>query len=111
MLQHVNEVVLPHLIAVCELIGIFVIVVSVLKAFYQYVKEIFTHKNTHFKVNLAHGLASGLEFEMAGEILKSVLYHRLDELIILGAVILLRAALALMIHFEVKAEEKHADAK
>ena len=41
---------------------------------------------------------------MAAEILKTVLIHNLDELIILGAVILLRALLSLLIHVEMKSQ-------
>lgn len=39
---------------------------------------------------------------MAAEILKTVLVRDLQELMVLGAVILLRATLSLLIHFEMK---------
>ena len=39
---------------------------------------------------------------MAAEILKTVLVRDLKELLVLGAVILLRALLSLLIHFEMK---------
>ena len=39
---------------------------------------------------------------MAAEILKTVLVHELNELMVLGAVILLRALLSFLIHFEMK---------
>ena len=39
---------------------------------------------------------------MAAEILKTVLVRNLQELVILGAVILLRALLSFLIHFEMK---------
>ena len=44
---------------------------------------------------------------MAAEILKTVLVRNLQELVILGAVILLRALLSLLIHFEMKEEHDH----
>ena len=44
---------------------------------------------------------------MAAEILKTVLVRDLNELMVLGAVILLRALLSLLIHIEMKGE--HAD--
>ena len=111
VIEHVVELILPHIIAICELIGIVVVTISALKAFYQYLKQFITHKNTNFKVELAQGLASGLEFKMAAEILKTVLVRSLDELIILGAVILLRALLSVLIHVEMKADEKTAKEK
>ena len=54
------------------------------------------------QTNLAEGLATGLEFKLAAEILKTVLIQSLDELYILGAVILLRALMSVLIHFEMK---------
>ena len=46
--------------------------------------------------------ALSLEFKMAAEILKTVLVRDLKELLVLGAVILLRALLSFLIHFEMK---------
>ena len=54
----------------------------------------------------ATGLATGLEFKMAAEILNTVLIRELSELYVLGAVILLRAILSVLIHFEMKHNEK-----
>ena len=63
-------------------------------------------KNLDLQFHLASGLATGLEFKMAAEILKTVLVRELSELLILGAVILLRAILSVLIHFEMKKSEK-----
>lgn len=104
VLESVINQSLPVIIAICELIGIFVVTVSAAMAFWGYLKGLITHKSTNFKFELAQGLASGLEFKMAAEILKTVLIHDLDELIILGAVILLRALLSLLIHVEMKGQ-------
>ena len=106
MLEQWIEQILPPIISVCELIGIFVVSVSALQAFYHYIRELITHKPTNFKIKLAQGLASGLEFKMAAEILKTVLVSSWEELIILGAVILLRALLSVLIHFEMKSEHE-----
>ena len=54
------------------------------------------------KFALANGLATSLEFKMAAEILKTVLVREMNELMVLGAVILLRALLSFLIHFEMK---------
>ena len=58
----------------------------------------------NIKFELADGLATSLEFKMAAEILKTVLVRDLNELMVLGAVILLRALLSLLIHFEMRGE-------
>ena len=43
---------------------------------------------------------------MAAEILRTVLVQSMDELYMLGAVILIRALLSLLIHWEIKPHEK-----
>ena len=50
----------------------------------------------------SEGLATGLEFKMAAEILKTVLIKEMSELMVLGAVILLRAFLSVLIRFEMR---------
>lgn len=108
MLHHLIELVLPVIISICELIGIFVVVVSTARAFYSYLKGLVTHRSMNVKFELAQGLGLGLEFKMASEILKTVLVHNVEELVILGAVILLRALVAVLIHFEMRADGRHA---
>ena len=43
---------------------------------------------------------------MAAEILKTVIVREQSELVVLGAVIVLRALLSFLIHFELRSEEK-----
>ena len=105
MLEHIIEWSLPTIISACELMGIFVVAVSALKAFWLYCKGLVTHRPSNIKFDLANGLATSLEFKMAAEILKTVLVRDLNELLVLGAVILLRALLSLLIHFEMKGGE------
>ena len=109
-LENLIATILPPIISVCELIGIFVVTVSAAVAFWAYLKGLITRKRTNVKFELAQGLASGLEFKMAAEILKTVLIHNLDELVILGAVILLRALMSLLIHLEMKRQHTSGDA-
>lgn len=104
MLERLIEITLSPIIAVAELIGIFVVTVSVLRAFWHYFVTLFHigGKKYPIKFELANGLAMGLEFKMAAEILKTVQVRSLEELLVLGAIILLRALLSFMIHVEVK---------
>lgn len=103
MLEHLVEQILPPIIALLELMGIFVVAVSAIHAFWEYLQNTFQHKKLALQYHLANGLATGLEFKMAAEILKTVLVRELSELLILGAVILLRALLSFLIHFELQA--------
>lgn len=102
MLEQLVELILPPIISLCELMGIIVVVISALRAFWGYCKGLLTHVPLDVKFDLANGLATSLEFKMAAEILKTVLVQELNELLVLGAVILLRALLSLLIHIEMR---------
>lgn len=107
MLDEFIHLILPSIIAIIELIGIFVVAVSAVQGFYYYLQGLFGHKDHNVKLDLANGMATGLEFKVASEILKTVLVRDLNELLVLGSVIILRALLALLIHFEMKTSEEH----
>ena len=102
MLEQLVEAVLGALIPLCEMMGILVIAVSTLSAFGRYLRGLFTRSSGDVKSQLASGLALSLEFKMAAEILKTVLVRDMTELMVLGAVIILRALLSFLIHFEMK---------
>lgn len=101
-IHRVIEIFLPYAISVLEIIGIFVVCWSGIHGFWQYIQNTFMKKRLDLQTNLAKGLATGLEFKMAAEILKTVLIQSMEELYVLGAVILLRALLSILIHFELK---------
>lgn len=107
MLEHYIELLLPEIVSVLEIMGIIVISVGCSKAFYHYMKAYLTNRQYPLRIELANALALGLEFKMGAEILKTVLVRSMSEIMILGAIILLRALLSLMIHFEIKAENEH----
>lgn len=111
MVEHFVEQFLSFLIPLCELMGISIVAISALGSFGRYVQSLITHNPQDIKFRLAGGLALSLEFKMAAEILKTVLVRDLAELTVLGAVIILRALLSFLIHFEMKQtdhpHEKH----
>ncbi len=102
MLEKLVEICLEIMIPVCELIGIFIVTASVIKAFGSYLHSMVTRVPCDVKVQLATGLGLSLEFKMAAEILKTVIVRDLSELLVLGIVIVLRALLSVLIHFEMK---------
>lgn len=51
-------------------------------------------------------MATGLEFKLAAEILKTVLIQNLNELIILGSIFLLRVLMTIVIEWEIRQDEK-----
>ena len=105
MLEHFVASFVEVLIPVCELMGISIVAVSAVTAFWRYARSLILRKPCNVKFQLANGMALSLEFKMAAEILKTVVIREFEELLVLGAVIALRALLSLLIHFEMK----HAD--
>jgi len=89
-------------ILIFEFIGIGVIICSGIKGFVYYIT-----KNPNVKLTLAHGLEIGLEFKLGSEILKTVIVREWEEILTVGAIIALRAALTFLIHWEIKEENKH----
>ena len=104
----VNEVLHEYLsilvnffVIVLEFMGLVVIVYTALKSFYGWMK-----KDPATRLNLAEGLAMALSFKLGGEILRTVVVRDMSEIIQVGAIIVLRAALTLLIHWEIKNEEE-----
>lgn len=107
MLEKIVEAVVDVIIPICELMGIAVVAVSALTAFFSYVKSLIKKTNDDIKFKLANGLALSLEFKMAAEILKTVKVRDFEELTVLAIVIVLRALLSFLIHFEMKRAKKN----
>ena len=89
-----------------EFVGILIIIVGSARALIKLFQCIFKKAPLHVVVDLGKALSLALEFKMGAEIIKTVVIHNLEELAILGVVILIRALLAFIIHWEIKAEEK-----
>lgn len=105
--ERIVEFIVPEIIGIIELMGIIVIVVGSIKAFYMYGRSLLKQVHYPIKLSLGNSLALGLEFKMGAEILKTVTIRTIDEIMILGAIIVLRALLSVLIHFEVKSEKEH----
>ena len=100
-----------------EIIGISIVIIGSIKVLIHYARRFKNKDLQHQNVVIALGrnLALALEFKMGAEIVNTVIIRDLEELLILGIVILLRAILAVLIHWEITTEEKeeraHAKAK
>ena len=84
-----------------ELMGVLVIIISGLRGIYDYVK-----RNPIIRLNLAQGMALGLEFKLGSEILRTVVVREFSEIATVAAIIALRAALTFLIHCEIKVEKE-----
>ena len=88
-----------------EAMGFIVILMSALRSFSAYWDKKNKDPFRYCRLNLAEGLATGLEFKLGGEILRTLIVREWEEIIILGAIVALRVAMALMIYWEIKQEK------
>ena len=94
-----------------ELIGILIIIIGSLRALVRLIESVVKKHPFKVVVDLGKALSLALEFKMGAEIIKTVIIHNLEELAILGVVIIIRALLAFIIHWEIHIEEKERDLK
>lgn len=104
-LEELVHDIIMTIIPILELMGTMVIIVAGVKAFYRFLLGLIKHTDYPIKVDLAQALALALEFKLGGEILKTVIVRSMDEMYILAAIILLRAILTFVIHWEIKGEK------
>ena len=91
---------------ILELIGIIIIIIGSCRALIKLFQALLKKKPFHVVIDLGKALSLALEFKMGAEIIKTVIIHNLEELAILGVVIVIRALLAFIIHWEIRLEEK-----
>ena len=84
-----------------ELVGVVVALYTVVRAVVGAIK-----KDKKMRLKLAQGTALALEFKMVSELLRTVYSRTWQELLLLGIVIVLRAAMAILIHWEIKTHKK-----
>ena len=84
------------IIHILEIMGIVVICVGAVRDFIDY----FTGRDKNVKLDLEESMALGLEFMLGGEILRTVIAHDFSAIRLVGAIIVLRVALTLLIHWE-----------
>lgn len=92
--------------SILELIGIVIIIVGSFRALILLIKRMIEKKPFHVATDLGKALSLALEFKMGAEIIKTVIIHNLEELAILGIVIVIRALLAFLVHWEMHLDEK-----
>lgn len=108
--EHILETVLENVAGIAiilfEFVGVGIIIWSGIQGTYKWLKH--AHDT---RIYLARGLAMGLEFKMGSEILRTVIVREWKEIGIVAGIIVLRAALTFLIHWEIKEEEKAEQAK
>lgn len=104
--ENILRLVAELTIITLELIGILIILIGAYKAIISLFLNLRQKHKTNIIIDLGKALALALEFKMGAEIVKTVVVRDLKELGILAIVIVIRAALAILIHWEMKNERK-----
>lgn len=101
VIEHIVEQVIQWAILLLESIGAGIIIAAGILGFISYIR-----RNPYTKLQLAKGLAAGLEFKLGSEILRTVIVREWSEIGIVAGIIVLRAALTFLIHWEIREEKK-----
>ena len=101
VLDEYFNVIVEYLVLLIEIVGIAILCYAIISAIIGLFQ-----KHEHVRLKLAEGIALALEFKIGGELMKTVIARTWEELGILGAVILLRAALTFLIQWEIRTEKK-----
>lgn len=96
------DLIIQYGILIIELVGVFVLFWAIVRAVIGLIK-----KKDRLRLDLAEGIALSLEFKMGSELLRTVIVREWNELLILGSIILLRAALTFLIQWEIRVERKN----
>lgn len=61
---------------------------------------------TTLMLALSRGIALALEFKLGGEVIETAVTREMNNLLLVGALILIRCALSLYTHYKIKARKK-----
>lgn len=103
-IENVFLIIVNYCVLIVELIGVAILLWAVVRAIIGLVR-----KKERTRLALAEGIALALEFKLGSELLRTLIVREWQELLILGAVILLRAALTFLIQWEIKIEKKNEE--
>lgn len=101
LLEEGLKTLVEYSILAFEYMGVLILVVTGIKGLFNYI-----NRKPFVRLHLARGMATGLEFKLGSEILRTVIVRGMSEMIIIAGIIFLRAALAYLIHWEIKNEEE-----
>lgn len=108
-MEHLHEilkVISESAILLFEFMGVLVLILTGIIGIFNYFR-----KSPFTRLNLAKGMAMGLEFKLGSEILRTVVVREWKEILIVAGIILLRASLTFLIHWEIINEKKEVDEK
>ena len=98
------SVAVPLISGIAELIGLLIIVVSLLRTTWHYLRVVLFHDDYDYHLEMSTGLITALEFLMAAEVSKTILLPSLDAVLLLVATFGSRALMSLLLRAEMRSE-------
>ena len=95
LLNDVLHLIVEGAILLFEFMGVAVLIAAGVRGIWNYLR-----RDPLTRLKLAKGMAMGLEFKLGSEILRTVVVRQMSEIMIVGAIIVLRAALTFLIHWK-----------
>ena len=92
------ETAVPMIAGLAEVVGLFIIITSLAKATFYYVRATFFNDHRDFHHEMSSGLTTALEFLMSAEIAKTFLLQNLESVVPLAATFALRALMSMLLH-------------
>ena len=102
----VFENIIKYSTLLLECVGVAVLLFTAVKA----IVNLFRRKG-NVRLTLAEGIALSLEFKLGGELLRTVMVESWEELLTIGGIILLRAAMTFLIQWEIRIEKREEEHK
>ncbi len=107
VLEHLHEFMhlgVEYVILAFEIVGILMLIYTGIKGLVNVSK-----KDPEVGLKLCEGMGMALQFLMGGEILRTVIVSDMDGILHVGGIVVLRVALTLLTHWELKnhREELH----
>ena len=106
------KLIVGYLAAGTEIAAAVVIGGAVIRGIFAYVRQLFSHSRQHFdatesiRLKLGRGLALGLEFTVASDILRTAVAPTRLDILNLGAIVLLRTLLNYFLEREIRQGEQ-----
>ncbi len=101
-MKELLEIIVPIASEFLELVGVVIVIIGSLNSLFKLIKSKFDMNDVKIKLHLIKALELSLEFKLAAELLKTVLIHTVNELLILSAIVILRVIMTFVIHWEIK---------
>ena len=98
-IEHFFYTVVQYLILALEIVGVIIIMVSAVRALNSLVRG---HQDC--RVEMAEGVATALTFLLGAEAMKTIIAPDWQDIGMTCAILLMRAAMSLLIHWETKNE-------